>query len=203
MANSTVMICRFTGCLRKVYAFGHCNPHYQQERRVGADAMFAIIERGRDKDCEFEGCWRKRSSGIHCQTHHGMLKSGESLRPIQERTPQKGNVCAIPGCNGKSFCKGICTEHRNASRFNLTIDQIERLFTNPRCHICSKVDNGGRNFDIDHDHTCCKDSEGSCGKCVRGLLCRSCNHALGFFKDDTDLLAKAIAYLRGDRPYRT
>lgn len=44
-----------------------------------------------------------------------------------------------------------------------------------RCAGCHQsLDEYGRPFDVDHDHGCC-DSRYSCGKCIRGLLCRSCN----------------------------
>jgi hypothetical protein len=47
----------------------------------------------------------------------------------------------------------------------------------------------------DHDHACCAGSH-TCGKCIRGLLCRQCNTALGLFKDNIQTLLNAVGYLR-------
>ena len=47
---------------------------------------------------------------------------------------------------------------------------------------------------IDHDHACCPQQK-SCGKCIRGLLCRGCNFGLGAFHDSIVRLQGAIDYL--------
>lgn len=52
---------------------------------------------------------------------------------------------------------------------------------------------------VDHDHTCCPDSSGSCGRCIRGFLCPGCNAALGFLRDQPDLAIRAADYLQGNR----
>ena len=47
---------------------------------------------------------------------------------------------------------------------------------------------------IDHDHACCPPKLPSrcCGKCVRGLLCLTCNVALGYIETYFEM---AMTYL--------
>lgn len=53
-----------------------------------------------------------------------------------------------------------------------------------RCAICDRTPE--RRLHIDHDH--------DTGE-LRGLLCHHCNTALGNFRDDPELLQRAIEYL--------
>lgn len=66
-----------------------------------------------------------------------------------------------------------------------------------KCMICGSDIKGPRKPQIDHDHKCCPVVSRSCGKCVRGILCRRCNHVLGMIQDNVSLLTAMIAYLRG------
>jgi hypothetical protein len=61
------------------------------------------------------------------------------------------------------------------------------------CAICGS-EPGDQVLQVDHSHACCP-SKKSCGHCIRGLLCRACNTALGFLGDDPARLRTAIAYL--------
>ena len=82
----------------------------------------------------------------------------------------------------------LTAEERYAVRlkvaFNMSLEEYQVMAAeqNGLCAICVSNPIGG----VDHDH---KDGT------IRGLLCKGCNTGLGFFKDDTALLEKAIAYL--------
>ena len=73
--------------------------------------------------------------------------------------------------------------------YRITLDDYNMIYDkqNGRCAICNK-----HNFEcnkilsLDHCH--------NTGK-IRGLLCSHCNHGLGQFKDDTELLIQAMKYL--------
>lgn len=48
---------------------------------------------------------------------------------------------------------------------------------------------------VDHDHDCCSAQNRSCGQCVRGLLCRRCNMAIGMAKNSPAMLRQMAMYL--------
>ncbi|MEN6550023.1 MAG: endonuclease domain-containing protein [Armatimonadia bacterium] len=58
------------------------------------------------------------------------------------------------------------------------------------CAICGRHPGDGRSLHVDHDHETQK---------VRGLLCGTCNSALGAMLDSPELLEKAATYLRSHR----
>lgn len=64
------------------------------------------------------------------------------------------------------------------------------------CAVCKTDAPRGRGecFNIDHDHTCCP-GPFSCGSCIRGLLCVSCNTAIGHAGDDPARLRAMAGYL--------
>lgn len=101
---------------------------------------------------------------------------------------------------GKTFCKECAkkTAHiRNVKNHGLTEEKYFSMLEeqNYCCKICGGKESSYRNrLSIDHDHNHCSGSKG-CSDCVRGLLCSTCNAALGNFKDDVELLKKAIKYL--------
>jgi len=75
-------------------------------------------------------------------------------------------------------------------KYNLTIDDWNLMYEEQDylCAICKTDEPKGNGlFHVDHCH--------SSGK-VRGLLCHHCNVALGSFKDDIEVLERAIRYLK-------
>lgn len=80
-------------------------------------------------------------------------------------------------------------------RYGITLEQYNEMkeAQNNVCLLCGnpetdvdKRTNKVRDLAVDHCHTTHK---------VRGLLCRGCNQGLGNFKDNTEVLQKAINYL--------
>lgn len=63
------------------------------------------------------------------------------------------------------------------------------------CKVCERFP-AKRALAVDHDHSCCPGSR-SCGRCVRGLLCGSCNLVLGHVKDSAERLRRLAAYVQG------
>lgn len=76
-------------------------------------------------------------------------------------------------------------------RYNINLTQYESLLKEQdfSCGLCLKPFEGTPQ--IDHAHTCCKGKD-SCGNCVRGFVCGSCNRALAGVEKSPRLAAQPI-----------
>lgn len=87
-------------------------------------------------------------------------------------------------------------------KFGVTLERFNEMLAaqGGLCAICRRNEpySDGRRWCIDHDHRCCP-GDRSCGKCVRGLLCSQCNHAIGLLQDDPEIVRTAASYLESYR----
>lgn len=81
-------------------------------------------------------------------------------------------------------------------QYGITLEQYDLMVDeqNGCCKICGTDEPGGnrKRFSIDHNH--------QTGE-VRGLLCGSCNAALGLLKDNPEILQSAFNYLATNGHY--
>ncbi|WP_371818271.1 endonuclease VII domain-containing protein [Pseudarthrobacter sp. C4D7] len=97
-----------------------------------------------------------------------------------------------------SRCLQCANDASRARKFGITRETYDALLSlqGGVCWLCKQLPNFGRNsLSVDHDHNCCADKYKTCGGCIRGLLCGSCNLALGQFDHNPERLEAAFKYL--------
>lgn len=100
-----------------------------------------------------------------------------------------------------SRCKPCHKAQMRASmmvrKYNITPDEYLAIkeLQGGKCAMCQVATGATRELAIDHDHSCCP-AGGSCGRCVRGLLCSVCNKILGVARDEVAFFERAIEYLK-------
>jgi hypothetical protein len=69
--------------------------------------------------------------------------------------------------------------------YNITAQQYWTMYEEQGgvCAICQRATGRTKHLSVDHDHACCHRPP-TCGHCVRGLLCTTCNKLLGHLRDD-------------------
>lgn len=132
----------------------------------GADEIFGGEEEG-------DGQRMKKQDDKECKNG---VSDSERQRQLRKKDPIAYNL-------SQAKRQRLLT----IKKFNLSIDEYYELIKsqNNTCAICG-FQSIGKALSIDHDH-----DTGS----VRGLLCSSCNLALGYFYDDIYLIVNAIEYL--------
>lgn len=148
-----------------------------------------------------KGSGRRRYCSGRCQT---MDRNWKGQRPKTFTCHLCGLEKSLLNMSGSrrqrsdtKWCKDCGRDSPKVKRFaiyGVTPDRYDRAMEQG-CEICGRV---GVSLHVDHDHSCCDQRGGSaatCGNCVRGFLCGSCNRAIGLLRDDTKALARAIDYL--------
>lgn len=77
------------------------------------------------------------------------------------------------------------TGYHLKKNYGITIEDYEKRLEGQGggCAICGAKPKENRRLAVDHDHSCCP-GEKTCGNCLRGLLCTTCNVWLGFYENE-------------------
>jgi len=201
----TDRICNFCGKIMPMKAKGLCFACYKRARDHGGDPAYIVKNvPAKIRECSFCGKVKEIVGNNLCNACY----QRKWKRGTAEYAPKRIKLnCKVKGCKKEVVAYGFCDIHRARTidrrkaahktlvkRFRITVDEYERMYNNQNgvCAICGQPEirkqNGNTiNLPVDHCH--------ATGK-IRGLLCSKCNTSLGGFKDSTDLLTKAINYLK-------
>jgi hypothetical protein len=109
------------------------------------------------------------------------------LAARKEAYARNGEAIRARGAAYRSIDRVAYRERMRAWKYGITVERLRKVLAPGKCAICDGA-GGKRGLFIDHDH--------ASGR-VRGLLCGTCNAAIGFLRENEGLLASAAAYLRG------
>jgi len=160
-------MCKVEECQsQKIIARGYCQYHYDRQRRYGD-----LTTRPKQLTCE------------DCNQVFDVRRTGN-----------------LPVVCDSCFTKRHRAKQRADRRrkglwelYKMTLDDYKKMHEEQqgKCLICNQKTKGRgekkNQLAVDHCH--------ETGK-IRGLLCNYCNTGLGLFRDDMQLLKKAINYLK-------
>ena len=149
-----------------------------------------------DLSCDVDECKTTAYSSIWCEAHRSLNRNYGTPTPIvicyscgtsfvlkvSNRARNGWHTCdscreTIEKYSHLMSKSGVNRQHR-ITKSNYLKMLIEQNF---RCGLCKMEFD--RVLQIDHDHSCCDTgSSTSCGKCIRGLLCGSCNTLVGLME---------------------
>lgn len=182
MQDVITWCCCVDGCTRpktRKAAKGMCAYHYTRSLPRSAS-------KARERGCQAAGCENTTRNDRLCSTH------------ALERRMRRARACSTVGCDSPARGKGWCEAHyRRYAKYGVSPEAFETVLSGQGggCGVCGLTESdSGHALVVDHDHSCCP-GQRSCGRCVRGILCRSCNVGLGMMRDDPDLLLRAATYL--------
>jgi hypothetical protein len=204
-----VKVCSFPECDKPLRYTGYCSGHYRQQHQ--GRPLTPLRKKGL-VGCSFDGCEKVHYSKGFCKGHYAQQWEGRPLTPLKvaRREIRDGLAfCSLcdewrdrsdfyPSNQTRTGCNTYCKECNGVSKYGLNRHTWRELFESQgsRCACCgTDVSSHKNGWVVDHDHSCCPDS-GSCGKCVRSILCNGCNLMLGNANDEISRLIAGAEYLK-------
>lgn len=148
---------------------------------------------------------------ISKQTKKTMLCRKCFLKSVNKNGEAKCLTCGSKTSEPRAdYCKqcwldrpiqGRKTSYRKyqlKKKYKLSLEQYDEMLIaqGGKCAIClTDYTELSDSLYVDHNRKCCPGKE-SCGKCVRGLLCRQCNFAIGLLKDNEVIIKTASEYVK-------
>jgi hypothetical protein len=190
--------CKVDGCDRSHHSGGYCRPHYVRVLKAGDPGPVEIgvrhgvwVAGGTEGTC--------RSCGETKPADDFYLRSANPEHPNYERRFAQCKDCIR--ADAQDWRNANPEIHRERKigyqlkrNYGIDRDQYDALLAaqGGRCAICGcEPGPEGKRPHVDHDH-----DTGA----VRGVLCTSCNTAIGKFGEDVHLMARAAGYLCGRLP---
>ncbi len=151
------------------------------------------------RPCGSEGCPKTHYQRGFCWHHYRLMRIATEPDYLEkEARKKKRERDANPEIDRRSRARSL------AKNYGITVEMHEDMieYRNGQCDICENVPvpmiRKGKpiaGLCIDHCHITGE---------IRGLLCHKCNSAIGYLRDDPELLASAIRYLiRNGKPEPT
>lgn len=162
----------------------HCKACFKARRQGGS------IQHG--SGCACKACVAASNAAVGLKM---CAKCGRT-KPFSEFYADRKMSLGLRSYCRSCECARVVADVRRRNYGVTAQDFRDRLESqNGMCAACGdslKVENHGTA--IDHDHNCCPGNR-TCGECIRGILCMSCNLALGMIKDDPNRALALAAYL--------
>lgn len=187
--------CAVEWCSRRALAKNFCGAHYQRAKN-GRDMNAPLAPLAEKPPCAVGECNREASYSGLCAAHYQRSRDGRTLEGAIRPSRANRNKCVFPNCGVDATTGGGCAKHfRRASKYSMSIVQLAVALAPGRsCDTCAEPLPSESAMMIDHDHSCCP-GEGSCGSCIRGVLCNTCNTLAGHFEADPGRIDALLAYL--------
>lgn len=223
LSSPSPTLCSVDNCGKKIHSKGYCQAHYRLFKKYGIPEVLPKEKRKKPGPkplpkvdmCSRGHLFEEGSYSINARGHRicKQCREGSWKDFCPQGHPYEGDNLYVDS-RGYFHCRTCRRDRMETGRaegrfgrfkdFNLTPEKYEEMLTaqNHACAVCERpFSSFSTQPAIDHDHSCCPEKGKSCGRCIRGILCRPCNAAIGAFNDDPDILRKAADYLlRGGGP---